>query len=325
MLGQFLTTLSGFMDSDPKKQVIILAATNKAENLDFALRQHGRFGKSIFFDLPTLEDRTEYINKRLTDLSVDVEKFDTKKFALETQGCTFEDINAVIKAAFQKSKILGVTLSQQLLEESLDEEVRNIISADEKQLTEKEVNVIATHQAATALTHTLLNTDEKVAKVTIQPVVSKLKEESIWMQYHSGSKDQKQSPIVYGKVFTYRENDTANIISATEKMIQCKLLLAGSIAEKMLLGSTNGSYNGTNRQHALTIMQSIAFDGIDPKELPKKHVEELRNKALVMLEECEKEVTTLLEANKESLTRLIEALKTKKTLAGSEVQELIKQ
>lgn len=323
MLGQFLTTLSGFMDSDPKKQVIILAATNKAENLDFALRQHGRFGKSIFFDLPTLEDRIEYITKRFNSLSVDIEKFDIKKFALETNSCTFEDIDAVIKAACAKSKTLGVVLSQELLEESFDEEIRNIITVNDKQLSEKEVNVIATHQGAIAMTHMLLNTDEKVAKVTIQPIVAKLKEESIWKQYYADD-NQKQNPIIHGKVFTYRENDTVNIISATDKMTQCKLLLAGSVAEKMLLGSLNGSYNGTNRQHALTILQSIVFDGINPKELPKKQVEELRSKAWAMLEECEKEMGALLESHKDSLVKLIEALKTDKTLTGSQVKELIK-
>ena len=45
-LSEFLTALSGILDeTDPQKQVILIAATNKPESLDTALRQPGRFGK----------------------------------------------------------------------------------------------------------------------------------------------------------------------------------------------------------------------------------------------------------------------------------------
>ncbi len=324
MLGQFLTTLSGITDADPKKQIILLAATNKPENLDFALRQHGRFGKSIFFDLPPLEERAEYIARRLDALALDVQQFDIKKFALETQGCTFEDINAVIKAAFQKSKIVGAVLSQELLEQSFDEEIRNIITKDDKQLTEQEIDIIATNQAALALSFTLLNSADKVAKVTIQPVVEKLKETSIWAEFHDAH-SEKQDRLVYGRIFTYKEHDALNLTNASEKMKLAKQYLAGSVAEKLLLGTSNSSYKSWYRKSALNIMQEIAFDGIDPKELPKKRVEELRDKAFQMFQVCEKEVETLLNTNKEALTKLIEALKKHKTLTGSEVEAIIKQ
>ena len=328
MLSQFLSTLSGFMTTDPKKQVIILAATNKPENLDFALRQRGRFGKSIFFDLPTLENRTEFLYKRLNELSVDTQQFNIEKLALETTGCTYEDLNAIIKAAFQRSKILGETLSQELLEFSFDEEVRNIISHDEKQLTDKEIDIVAAHQAAQAAAYILLETADKVAKVTIQPIVAKLKEEAVWTKYYNtgtSENEKNQKPILYGKVFTYRENDTLNILNTEEKLMLCKVLLAGEIAEKMLLGTSGSSYNSNNKQTALNIIQSIVFEGLDKAQLPKQRYQELLKEALSLLKTCEKEITTLLEKHKEQLTLIVKALKEYKSLSGEEVTQLLRE
>ena len=57
--------MSGALESDPKKQVIILAATNKPENMDEALKRPGRFGKEIRFDYPNFNYRKAYLLKRL--------------------------------------------------------------------------------------------------------------------------------------------------------------------------------------------------------------------------------------------------------------------
>ena len=116
---------------------------------------------------------------------------------------------------------------------------------------------------------------------------------------------------------------TLNVISDTEKIMQCKLLLAGAAAEKILLGTTGGSYHSTYRKQALNIAQSVAFEGIDPQQLPKQRVQELRNTALELLEKCEKEITALLEKNKDALTALVKALKERKSLSGQEVSEIV--
>ncbi|KAF3338270.1 hypothetical protein FCM35_KLT17107 [Carex littledalei] len=57
-LNQLLTEMDGF-DSDSDKQVIVMAATNRAATLDPALLRPGRFSRKVFVGEPDLEGRKE--------------------------------------------------------------------------------------------------------------------------------------------------------------------------------------------------------------------------------------------------------------------------
>lgn len=317
LLSEFLSSMSGFMETDPKKQVIIMAATNKPENIDIALRRKGRFGTSLYFDYPTLANRKEYLSRRLSEISVDLDSFNIDQLALETDHCTYEDLNAVIKEAFRKAKERGVTLSQEILEESLDEEIRSIIKTTDKELSDKELAIIASHQTGTALMHYLLNTDDQVSKITIQPINVKLKEESPWAQYYK-TEEQKQKPIIYGKVFTYKEQDTLKLDTKEEKIEQCKVLLAGTIAQEVLLGTSSASYHSEDKKIAFEIIKSIVFDGLRPDQLPKEVKNQKLNEVYALLNTITAQVKELLEQHKQHLNTLSMLLLQAKTLSGEQ-------
>lgn len=59
LVAQLLTEMDGFGKAEGN--VIVLAATNRPEDIDPALRRPGRFDWEIRFDLPTLEDRLEIL------------------------------------------------------------------------------------------------------------------------------------------------------------------------------------------------------------------------------------------------------------------------
>lgn len=326
ILHEFLSKMSGVMDSDPKKQVIILAATNKPQNLDDALKQYGRFGKEIRFEHPSVEDRRTYLVKRLNNLSLNLDVFNIDKLVLETDGCTFEDLNVIIKRAFQKSKILGHVLNQEYLEEALDTEVRNIILDDSKTIPENEKTLIAAHQAGHALATSLLKTNRVIAKVTIRPVLSKVKEESIWVTYYQDDKTDditKQKTIEYGKMFTYTPYDTLHLDSRQEKINHCKIELAGHAAEEILFNGCGYSYHAKDKEKALEIAKSIMFEGLRIDIMPKKVQNEMIEKALDLLNTCKKEVTELLEQHKDKLQALTSALQQKLSLTSQEIDAII--
>jgi transitional endoplasmic reticulum ATPase len=54
IVGQLLTSMDGF---EPKVNVIVVAATNRPQDIDVALRRPGRFDWQIHFPLPSREDR----------------------------------------------------------------------------------------------------------------------------------------------------------------------------------------------------------------------------------------------------------------------------
>ena len=69
-LNQILTELDGFEDND---NVMVFAATNRAELLDPALIRPGRFDRSITMELPNIEDRQKLLSFYLGKLQIDKE------------------------------------------------------------------------------------------------------------------------------------------------------------------------------------------------------------------------------------------------------------
>jgi transitional endoplasmic reticulum ATPase len=67
VVAQLLTLLDGFK---PDSNVIVIAATNRVEDIDEALLRPGRFDWEIAFDLPTERDRVEILNMKAGELQV---------------------------------------------------------------------------------------------------------------------------------------------------------------------------------------------------------------------------------------------------------------
>ncbi len=325
-LSEFLTTLSGCMEVDPDKQVVIIGATNKPENIDHALRQNGRFGKEIRFELPGFTHRKAYLIRELKKRSVDLATFNIDRLAQETEGASFEQLGIMLSAALQKAKLRGCALSYEFIEEAFDQEIRNIITHPSKQLSDAEKRIIAVHQAGHVLANTLLKTHRNLAKVTIKPMLTKLKDEMVWSHFEKKAdvQEEEQKKIEYGKMFTYHTDDTLDFENEEELIKQCKVLLAGRIAQKIVLG-TASNYNAHDQEHALTLTKRIALEGMNPEQLTRQQLNKVCDKALALLEQCEQEVTALLEANRATLEHLAQALESHETLTAQQVHELIAQ
>ena len=67
-LNQLLVEMDGF---GTNQNVIVMAATNRAELLDPALTRPGRFDRTIEVSLPTIEDRKEILLIHLSALKLD--------------------------------------------------------------------------------------------------------------------------------------------------------------------------------------------------------------------------------------------------------------
>jgi transitional endoplasmic reticulum ATPase len=69
LVAQFLTEMDGF-DQRSGSNVIVIAATNRAHDIDPALLRPGRFDWQINFELPTLEDREEILRVSGSGLAI---------------------------------------------------------------------------------------------------------------------------------------------------------------------------------------------------------------------------------------------------------------
>lgn len=164
-LNQLLTEMDGF---DTDTNVIVLAATNRADVLDKALMRAGRFDRQIFVDLPDLRERKEIFKVHLKPIKVS-EDLDLDFLSRQTPGFSGADIanvcnEAALIAARKKSKSVG---KQDFLDA-----VDRIVGGLEKKnkiITQEEKKTIAYHESGHAIVSWLLEFAAPLVKVTIVP------------------------------------------------------------------------------------------------------------------------------------------------------------
>ncbi|MFO7702778.1 MAG: ATP-dependent zinc metalloprotease FtsH [Psychroflexus maritimus] len=165
-LNQLLTEMDGF---GSKTNVIVLAATNRADVLDKALVRAGRFDRQIYVDLPDLNERKEIFEVHLKPLKKIDDELDTDFLAKQTPGFSGADIanvcnEAALIAARNDHKAVG---KQDFLDA-----VDRIIGGLEKKnkiMTIDEKKAIAYHEAGHATVSWLLEHAAPLVKVTIVP------------------------------------------------------------------------------------------------------------------------------------------------------------
>jgi transitional endoplasmic reticulum ATPase len=91
VVAQLLTLMDGFKSSS---NVIVIAATNRPEDIDVALRRPGRFDWEIEFGLPTLTDR-EQILRTSADRLDTTGPLPHELVATQTEGWSSAEITAI--------------------------------------------------------------------------------------------------------------------------------------------------------------------------------------------------------------------------------------
>ncbi|GIX47226.1 MAG: ATP-dependent zinc metalloprotease FtsH [Candidatus Tectimicrobiota bacterium] len=164
-LNQLLAEMDGF---DPRKGVIILAATNRPEILDPALLRAGRFDRQVVVDRPDLQGRLQIlqIHARKVRLAPDV---DLQVIAARTPGMVGSDLANVINEAALLAARHGKSA---VTMEELDKAIDRIMAGPEKKsrvLAPEEKRRVAYHESGHALVAEAVPTADPVRKVTIIP------------------------------------------------------------------------------------------------------------------------------------------------------------
>lgn len=328
LLSEFLTSMQSSMNADPSKIVIIIAATNHPEHLDKALRQNGRFGKEIRFEYPSRKYRIKYIIRELTNMALDIRQFDPETLADKTNDVSFEALKSVIRNAMTRAWLYKKSLTQELLEESIDTEIHNIMLFDRKELPENETRIIATHFAGRALASTLLETHEQLDKVTIHARKTNVKDELVWDTLSKKSTKEKdeqehEAKIEYGAFMSKQTHDSINVKNEALIINEAIALIAGFAAEELLLGPCGFTCHANDHERALQLIRKLIFGGINPDSLPKTVREELKLKAHNMLKKCHEDAMTLLNDHKDALIALVDELMKKLIMTDKEVRAVI--
>ncbi|RMD51165.1 MAG: ATP-dependent zinc metalloprotease FtsH, partial [Candidatus Thermofonsia bacterium] len=164
-LNQILVEMDGF---DNDTNVIVMAATNRADILDPALLRPGRFDRKVFVDLPDVKGREMIlkVHARGKPISPEVDFKDIARLTAGFSGADLENLinEAAIFAARRNQRKIGLLEFQDAFD-------RVVMGPERKSrvMSEEDKETVAYHEAGHALvSFNLIHTDP-VQKITIVP------------------------------------------------------------------------------------------------------------------------------------------------------------
>ncbi len=164
-LNQLLTEMDGF---GTDVNVIVLAATNRADVLDKALLRAGRFDRQIYVDLPDINERQAIFEVHIKPLKL-AESVNIEFLAQQTPGFSGADIaNMCNEAALIAARTNKKAIEHQDFLDAVDRIVGGLEKKN-KVITPKEKKTIAYHEAGHATVSWMLEHAAPLVKVTIVP------------------------------------------------------------------------------------------------------------------------------------------------------------
>ncbi|HBS12950.1 MAG TPA: peptidase M41 [Flavobacteriaceae bacterium] len=164
-LNQLLTEMDGF---GTDTNVIVIAATNRADVLDKALMRAGRFDRQIYVDLPDKNERKEIFEVHTRPLKL-ADDLDIEFLSKQTPGFSGADIaNACNEAALVAARKDKSAVDHQDFLDAIDRIVGGLEKKN-KIITQKEKKTIAYHEAGHATVSWMLEHAAPLVKVTIVP------------------------------------------------------------------------------------------------------------------------------------------------------------
>ncbi|PKM90011.1 MAG: ATPase [Firmicutes bacterium HGW-Firmicutes-12] len=296
-LNQLLVEMDG-LTNNQEIQILMIAATNRADLLDPALLRPGRFDRQVKVELPDKVDRGAILRLhcRNKPLATDV---DIEEIASGTYGFS----GAHLESLTNEAAILALRdNSQDIQQMHLREAVDKVILGEKlgNRASQEVLHRVAVHEAGHALMSETLNPGS-VDQVTVTS-----RGNALGYVRHNQTEEQQ----LYTK-------------SALEKQIM--ILLAGAVSEDLFLGErSTGAIN--DFQQAMNLTEKIVSAGLSRLGVVSKDI--LPNKDLYLvcqeiLQSLESKTRELLSHRRDVFARILNLLKAKEKLNGPELRNLI--
>ena len=164
-LNQLLVEMDGFGTDET---IIVLAATNRADVLDKALRRPGRFDRQVVVDMPDVKGREEIlkVHAKNKKFSPDV---DFKIIAKKTAGMAGADLaNILNEGAILAARAGRTEITMADLEEA-SEKVQMGPEKRSKVVSDTDKKIVAYHESGHAIVNFVIGGEDKVHKITMIP------------------------------------------------------------------------------------------------------------------------------------------------------------
>lgn len=318
-LNQILVEMDGF---EQGTNVIVLAATNRADVLDPALLRPGRFDRRVDIGLPDRKDREAILKVHFAKKPVS-KSVDLDALAAKTAGSSGADLAnianeaAILAARHNKNEITQHDITAAFEKVAIGPERKS------KVMSEKEKEITAYHEAGHAIVGHVLPDSDMVHKVTIIP--------------RGGT----------GGVTWFIPPEDKSYHSVIEYKDVLARMLGGRIAEEVMFGAdrvTTGAGNDLQKASELA-REMIVNQGMGKKLRDQVfHVEEgimlervmherqysdetarvIDDEVEGLITEAANRARVVIKANKDKLEELKKRLLEKETVEAEEVLDVLK-
>jgi cell division protease FtsH len=313
-LNQILVEMDGF---DAHTNVIIIAATNRPDVLDPALLRPGRFDRRVVVNLPDVKGREDILKVHLKGKPL-LPDVDLTTLARQTHGFSGADLaNLVNEAAILAAREGRNSISMLDMEESIDRVIAGPARRS-RQVSDREKEIVAYHEAGHALVAAHVPNADPVHKVTIVPrgvaggytrmipdedrgLWSKGQFEAMLAVMMGG---QAAEEFIFGDITTGASNDLQNASGVARKMVT-----EYGMSEKL------GPQTFDNGQNTV-------FLG---KELTQGHsysdavAEKIDSETSAILRKAQQTAKKIIQENRAKLTLLAKKLIVEETVEGPEL------
>lgn len=311
-IEQLLTEMDGF---GSKRDVIVLAATNRLESLDPALTRPGRFDRKISIGLPDITGRKEILKIHSKDKPLS-DEINLEKIAYNTAGFSGAELENLLNESALVAARKG---NQYITKEDLDEALKKItvgLKKAGKVISEKERKLTANHEAGHALVSLFLPTQATIKEVSIVP-----RGTAGGYTWHDSVEDK-------------------NYISKTELQERLAVLLAGRSAEEIVLGDISTGASNDLQVATKTAREMVIFYGMDsdigPISFSGSNSQEISlfgnstlssigSKIKDILKEAEEQAKEIINNNREFLDTLANTLLKQETISGEEITKMFEE
>lgn len=294
-LTELLVQLDGGYSNDG---ILFIAATNRKDMLDDAFLRPGRIDFSFQVPLPDTKGRKEIIDIHTKNRKLSNDVYSSLEHLAEsTSGFSGADLHSLFETASRRAVRNGQeVITKEDIDFALD---RTILGSTTRALQERDTKMrVAIHEAGHALVSAVTKPGS-IRKATIIP---------------RGQALGYVAPIP----------KEMHLSTTSDMLDQVAMILAGGVAERLILGEHSIGVSGDVQQAKQILEQmvdtgllddgfTLTFNKVDKEE----KMQELFQKALQKSEK-------LLIAYKKQHELLVEALLKKETLEGAEIQSIVK-
>ena len=326
--ARVIETINGYLPPERRisparteyHNILLIAATNRADSLDSALLRPGRFDRRLFFDLPTKTERRELIDFFL-DRKVHHEQLDGEvardKLAHDTLGYT----PVMIEHLFDESLLVALREGRRQMNVADVYEAKLTEEIGVKQpvvYTDNDRQTVASHEAGHATVAYLLGKDRRLEVLSIIKRRSSL------------------------GLLAHGDEEERFVRSRSEIETHVAIALGGLVSEEMFFGESGtgpASDLSTATDLAAKMVGAFGMSGslisydaigggmLDSKNLVAKVLADGDGKQRVedILTTQKERVAALLEENRDIVTALRDALMERDELVGDEILQVIEK